>query len=68
MKKIRLFLSAFAMMVSLVSCKNEEGDRDVAFQFEYRVNVEPFTHNQVYDIGGTAVSFKFAQFYAGGAQ
>ncbi|MEE9371878.1 MAG: MbnP family protein [Saprospiraceae bacterium] len=57
------------LLLLINSCGNDDEPEvkqgDVEFRFNYTVNGQPLDLGQIYNVNGTAVSFKFANFYIG---
>ncbi len=68
--KFILGICALALLTVFSSCDDDDNvtrlDSDVSFQFDYSFADQEFAYDQVFDLGGTAVSFQTVQFYVGG--
>jgi len=68
LSKFSLAIAAFALVFSMGSCKKDEEDSDktLSMDINYKVGSETFAYDQVYTIDGVAVKFTLAQFYVSG--
>jgi len=65
---IYLIASAIVLLLTIQGC-GDETDSDTAelkFDFEFQINDEDLAFGQVYDLNGSKVSFKVANYYIGG--
>lgn len=75
MTKFKIFALALmaAFALTFTACEEEDNTPGVEegtldMMFEYTVDGQPFDTTTVYSINGTAVTFKYANFYVGGIE
>ncbi len=69
MKKISLFFLSFCFIALFSSCDNDDDvntHSESTLNLAYNVGGQVFNYGDIYDIGGIATSFSFAQFYLSG--
>ncbi len=71
MNKFSLLFLALFIVGSLISCDTDDDAHShesdaVSLNLAYNVGGQDFAYGNTYDVGGTAISFDFAQFYMSG--